>query len=237
MKGVILAAGLGTRLSEISLQIPKVLLPVAGRPVIDHTLEAFGQVGVTDVAIIVGYQGQALQGRIGDGSEHGLQIEYIYNPDYQRGNALSLYAAKPFTEDAPFLLSMADHMVSSHLLAGVLNTAAPGNVLGVDFDPSPRNVEEGTRVLVNQEGLVTDLGKGLSHWNGIDAGVFRLTPAIYEAIGDLVREEKPEYELGQAMSRMIDLGYPLQSCDVSGCFWQDIDTLDDLHFVRQALAG
>ena len=57
MKGIILAAGCGTRLSLRDGANDKALLPVAGRATIDYTLEAFSQTGVTDVAIVIGHQG------------------------------------------------------------------------------------------------------------------------------------------------------------------------------------
>ncbi len=237
MRGVILAAGCGTRLSFHNGQRPKVLLPVAGRAIIDYTLEAFRQAGVTDLAIVIGYKGDALKESVGDGSRHGLRIQYVYNPDYKRGNALSLYVARHFTEDTPFLLSMADHMISPSLLARLLDIPAPANALAVDFTPSSSQIEEGTRVLISRDGLITHIGKDLSRWNGIDAGVFKLTSAIFEAITDLIGEKTTEYELSQAITRMINRGGPLQACDVSDCFWHDIDTWEDLSLVRKTLAG
>ena len=237
MRGVILAAGRGSRLSPHNGDRPKVLLPVGGRAIIDHTVEAFSQVGVTDLAIVIGYQGDALKKWGGDGSRYGLRIQYVYNPYYRLGNALSLHAARIFVGDAPFLLSMADHMVSPDLLERLLDLDEAGNVLAVDYTRSSRQVEEGTKVLVGQDGLVIRVGKDLRRWNGIDAGVFWLAPTIFEALADVIGEKRSEYQLSQAITRMIQLGYPLQARDVSGCFWQDVDTWEDLMLVRQSLVG
>ena len=235
MKGVILAAGLGSRLSIHNGRRPKVLLPVAGRAIIDHTLETFGHVGVTNLAIVVGYQAEALEWWVGDGSRYGLRVQYVYNPDYQLGNALSLYAAKSFTGNEPFLLSMADHMISPGLLRGLLDDRDLANLIAVDFTISSRNIVEDTKVMVGRDGLITHIGKELYRWNGVDAGAFRLTPAIFEAIDGLLGEEGAEFELSRAITRMIDLGHPLRACDITGCFWQDIDTWEDLDLVRKAL--
>ena len=237
MKGIILAAGCGSRLALRSGQRHKALLPVAGRAIIDYTLDAFSQAGVADVAIIIGHQGDALKAWVGDGSRQGLRIQYVFNPAYRRGNALSVYAARTFIEDEPFLLSMADHMISPDLLAELQDIEEPVNALAVDFTLSSHQIEEGTRVLVNQEGMITRIGKGLPHWSGIDAGVFRLTPAIFGAIAGLMGERGHEYELSRAISRMIKQGHPLQACDISGSFWHDIDTWEDLEMVRRSLEG
>ena len=237
MKGVVIAAGSGTRLSPYHQDRHKVLLTVGGRAIIDYTLEAFCEAGITDVAIVIGYRGDAIRDWVGDGSSQGLQIRYVHNPDYRLGNALSLQAASSFTEDSPFFLSMADHMISPALLAQLVAIQDQGNVLAVDFGISPRDAGDGTRVLVNEDGLITDIGKDIPLWNGIDAGVFRLTPAIFEAIADVVAEEQSEYQISQAISRMIERGHFLLASDISGCFWHDIDTWEDLNLARKALAA
>lgn len=240
MKGVILAAGRGTRLPLPAGHLHKLLLPASGRSVIDYTLDAYRAAGIEEVAIIVGYRGNVLMEQISDGSRHGLRIEYLYNPDYHRGNALSVYRARVFTGDEPFLLSMADHMVSPGLLSRVHESRGHESVLAVDFDElaleRDEAMREATRVFVSPDGLVTRIGKGLSRWNGIDAGVFRLALPIYDSIAELVREERVEYELGEAVARMLGKGHPLQACDISGCFWRDIDTWDDLEDAREVLS-
>ena len=131
---------------------------------------------------------------------------------------------------------MADHMVSPDLLSRVHETQGYESVLAVDFDEATLERDEATRVFVDRDGLVARIGKGLPRWNGIDAGVFRLALPIYDSIADLMREERVEYQLGEAVSRMLGKGHPLQACDISGCFWRDIDTWDDLQDARDVLA-
>lgn len=237
MKGVILAAGQGTRLSANNGACHKALLRVGERAIIDYPLESFNSVGIDDLAIVIGHQGNAVREWVGDGSRYGLKIRYVFNPEYMGGNALSLSTVRSFTEDEPFILSMADHMVSSSLLQRVIDMNTNDSVLAVDFDSSTRHVYEGTRVLVNDTGLITKIGKELPSWNGIDAGVFYLFPPIFDSIDGIIRERNPEYQLSQAVTRMISLGHPLEACDITGCFWQDVDTWEDLLFVRQSFAG
>ena len=237
MRGVILAAGCGTRISRHNGQPHKVLLPVAGRAIIDYTLEAFAQAGVTGVSLVVGHQGDAVKKWVGDGAQFGLRVDYITNPDYELGNALSLSVTRTYLRGEPFLLSMGDHMVSADLLARLMEAPEPGNLLAVDFPPAPRHIEEGTRVRVGPEGLITHIGKGLAPWDGIDAGAFRLSAAIFEAIDSLLLEESAQYELSGAITLMLDKGHSLRACDISGCFWQDVDTWEDLVLVRELLAG
>ncbi len=237
MKGVILAAGKGSRLSVHHDQESKVLLPVAGQAIIEHTIDAFVDVGVTELAVVIGHQGAAVRKSVGDGTNTGIRIQYIHNQDYMLGNARSLLSAKSFTKGEPFLLAMADHMASADLLERMVAFSEPGSLLGVDFRITDRHVEEATRVLVDDDGVVSQIGKELHRWNGVDTGVFRLDSNIFEALEHIMAEEHYEYQLSQAIRRMIDNGNPLLACDVSGCFWHDVDTLEDLDLVRQALTA
>ena len=236
MKGVILAAGFGSRLARHHNVKHKVLLPVAGRPIIDYTLQAFAQSGIKDIAIITGHQGEYLKRWVGNGSRYGLKVQFIFNRHYKFGNALSVYAARRFSNDEPIILSMADHMVSPDLLAPLLDVQGKGNALAVDFDFSLRQMEEGTRVLVEEHGYIVSIGKNLKNWNGIDAGVFRFWPDIFEAIEQEFSEERAQYELSHAVTRLISEGGALQACDVSGSFWHDVDTWEDLVYVREAVS-
>jgi len=237
LRGVILAAGCGTRLSAYRGRRSKVLMQVEGRSIIDYTLDAFRQVGVTDLVIVIGYEGDALRECVGDGSDRGLSIQYVFNPDYERGNALSLYATRPLMDEEPFLLSMADHVVSPELLSRMLEIRKPVNALAVDYTTSARHLEESTHVMVDWDSRITHIGKEIPRWNGVDAGVFQLTPAIFDALEECIGEEQEEHQLSQAITRMIKGGDQLWACDISSCFWHDIDTLDDLNVVRRVMAG
>ena len=236
MKGVILAAGKGSRFALGDGPRHKLLLRIGNRAVIDYTLEAFGQAGIRDVAMVVGYRGELLRDYSGDGARHGVRIEYLSNPRHEMGNAISLYTAKAYTQEDPFLLSMGDHLVSSELLSRMLASTTDSSALAVDFSPDIYDIEEATRVCVDPGGGIYRIGKHLRESDGVDAGVFRLTPAIYEAIDAVTCVQRDEYQISEAVTWMIGHGYRLSACDVSGCFWTDVDTWKDLRHAKEALA-
>ncbi len=89
MKGVILAAGDGGRLRSLT-GIPKALLEVGGVSLIEYPLAALAAVGVSDIAVVVGYQADRLCHRL---SELHPDLSFVYNEVYDGGNAVSLYAA------------------------------------------------------------------------------------------------------------------------------------------------
>ncbi len=106
MRGVVLAAGDGGRLRPLTDRQPKVLLPVRGRPLISYPLEALVSQGITDIAIVVGYRARQVTEALQSWAPRDCSLEFVHNPDYEGGNALSLRAARDFVGDDPFVLCM-----------------------------------------------------------------------------------------------------------------------------------
>ena len=235
MKGVVLSAGLGSRFGSYTKGEHKLLLAVNDRPIIDYTLRSFRMAGIVDVVLVVGFMADRIKDWIGDGSTYGLNVQYAFNPNYDLGNALSLRRAHAFTNDEPFILSMGDHMISSKLITNVMEFYPNywPSVLGVDFDPSLRDALDVTRVMVEAEERISSIGKHIDKWNGTDSGVFRLNPEIFEVIDQWIGLDKSErYELGDVFAHMISQGGILKSCDISDCYWYDVDTLEDLQHLQ-----
>lgn len=236
MKGVILAAGDGSRLAPLTKYCPKPLIAVGGRPLLDYTIKAFVQAGIRDLVIVVGYRGEQIQKWWGDGARYGARVAYALNPNYELGNATSLYAAQPYLDGGDFILSMADHLIAPAIVAALCAVPSGCHALGVDHQAqAPPQVNDATRVWVNGAGIITRLGKDVTPWNGIDTGVFHLTPRVFPAIVALAEVGDDGYGLSQALTRLILSGDPLWACDVSGAFWMDVDTIEDLRYAEAEL--
>jgi NDP-sugar pyrophosphorylase family protein len=93
MQCVILAGGLGARMREVSASQPKALIPVCGRPFIDHQLELLAAGGVEQVILSIGYGGAAVQSHVADGGAFGLDVRYVDERDALRGTAGALRLA------------------------------------------------------------------------------------------------------------------------------------------------
>jgi len=91
-KGVILAAGDGDRLGILTIACPKVLLSVNDVPLIRYPIEALAAAGISDIAIVVGHLGDKVIELVGNGSDFGVRLKYIDNPDYL---SYSLYGRPP----------------------------------------------------------------------------------------------------------------------------------------------
>ncbi len=75
-KAVLLAAGRGTRMRELTAELPKPMLPVRGKPVLQHIVEGLREAGLTDFLIVVGWRAEVVKEFFGDGSKLGVRIEY-----------------------------------------------------------------------------------------------------------------------------------------------------------------
>ncbi len=87
MQCLILAGGLATRMRPLTATLPKALIPVDGRPFIDHQLAWLAAHGVTDVVLSIGYLGAALRDHVGDGGRYGLRVRAVDEGTELRGTA------------------------------------------------------------------------------------------------------------------------------------------------------
>jgi choline kinase/phosphatidylglycerophosphate synthase len=241
LKAVVLAAGDGGRLGLHTRSLPKPLVPVAGRPLIEYTLEALADVGVTSAIVVTGHRGEQLRTALGEGPGRP-DLTFVSNPDYHRGASLSLRAARHLTDDEPFLLIMADHLLSAGLLEQLINAGAMAetSLLACDFSPADyHDISEATRLTVTRrigEGLpaAAAIGKGLTPFDALDTGAFLLQRSAWEAVD----AAPADCELSTIVAEIIRRDGVL-AVDVSGEFWFDVDTAADLRLrpvIRNASA-
>ncbi len=175
-KGVILAAGDGDRLGSLTLTYPKVLLPVKDKPLISYPIEALVAAGVSEIAIVLGYLGDKVIEVLGNGSNFGVRLHYIFNPDYLGGNAISVYKVRDWTQGDPIALCMGDHLIDKDLVSHLVEGVATSETLCVDYNPGRYlDINEATKVTLDGYDSIIDIGKGLAHWDALDTGVFLLT--------------------------------------------------------------
>jgi len=220
---VILAAGLGSRLAAASAGLPKALAPVLGKPLLAYTLEALAKAGVHEAHVVVGHRGAEIQAAIGDLPYDHLITHFCRNPHFRLRNASSLAAARNAIAGRPFLLLMADHLLSVEAIRRML-AAEHGFAIGVDRGPLPQSrLADATRVRLGPDGLVAAFGKRLRRWHAIDAGIFRCQPAVFAAIDALGIDS----EISAIMTR-VAATHPFHAVDLTGAFWLDVDTPADL---------
>lgn len=228
-QAVVLAAGDGDRLGILTQTQPKPLLQIGGRALIDYVITSIVAAGIRRITIVTGYQGEMIQAYLGDGARYGVYLTYTWNPRFREGNAVSLARAAASLAAAPFLLLMADHLLSPEIVCTLVKGSAQGNALAVDCRPHAAVCRhEATKVEIGQDGYIRRLGKNLPVWDGLDTGVFRLQPSVLSLAASGAYQE-----ISELMNDLIRCGEGLRACDVSGAFWLDIDTPADLALARR----
>ena len=228
MRGVILAAGDGGRLRPYTDTTPKTLIMLRGRPLIWYPLSAMAKAGITRIGVVVGHKAKQVMDGVREWVPEGVQLEYIFNPEYDGGNAVSVRAAREYVGSDDFMLSMGDHVIDPAIAARLAASPPHPATLGVDSRASmPGQLSDATRVFVDSFGRLVRIGKRLRHWNAVDIGVFKFQPSVFETFDSLYDEWGEALELTQVMRSLSDSESRVRTCDIQGRFWSDIDTLED----------
>jgi CDP-L-myo-inositol myo-inositolphosphotransferase len=215
MKAVVLAAGLGRRLK---LDLPKPLLKVAGKEILYRNLCILSDLGVKEFVVVASSE------EIGNFlTKHGFRHKVIWNNSPEKGNGYSLYLAENHI-DGDFILIMGDHVYER----AFIERAVRGKGLIGDRIAKFININEATKV-VCANGWVVKVGKGLEKYDYIDTGLFILTPEIFRHAKAVIAE-KDRAELSEIIERA-----KLPVTEVSGFFWMDIDTPEDLRRARREI--
>lgn len=118
MNALIFASGAGTRFDKLTEIRPKPLLSIYEKPLISYILNGLNLAGITKVYITVGYQGQMIKDKIGD-SYQDIDIAYIDNPYWKKGNLQSLLVAEQYMSER-FILCMSDHVFDYRIVKKLL---------------------------------------------------------------------------------------------------------------------
>lgn len=197
MKGLILAAGEGTRMRPLTANIPKPLLPIAGKPTIVHTLEAMKQSGVDDIQILVGWRANRLKDALGDGKAFGIKIEYV-TQDQRLGTAHALSMFKD-TLDSRFCCVYGDVVVSPAALRKTLKESIAMKESVVCVAPVENPSRYGSMEVT--DGVVTGIWEKSSapHGDLVNAGIYVLNPDIFDFIKETELSPRGEYELTDSL--------------------------------------
>ncbi len=182
MKALVLAGGSATRLRPFSRAIPKQLIPIGGRPILEHVLHDVVDIGVTDAGVVVGDSAARTMSEIGDGTRLGLNVRYIPQ-EKPLGLAHCVRLARSFLADDDFVLYLGDNMLPDGVRtpAGLFRAGRPAAQLVVRRVPDPR--EFGVAEL-GDGGAVLRLAEKPARPRSDLAvlGVYFFTAAVHEAV-------------------------------------------------------
>ncbi len=186
MKAVIMAGGKGTRIASVASDIPKPMIPVAGKPVLEHEIGCLKAQGYTDLIITVSHLGHVITDHFGDGSRWGVHIEY-FTEETPLGNAGALLHLKEkLTED--FLLLNADAVFDVDFDRFVEAHRKNGGLATLFTHPNDHPYDSGL-IVADAQGRVTrwlakeDDRTGY-YRNRVNAGLHVLSPKVLERTFD-----------------------------------------------------
>ncbi len=219
-KGMLLAAGLGTRLRPLTETTPKAMLPMDGHPLIAYGLGLLQRAGIQDIVINLHYLGDHIRNYCKDGSQWGLHIRYSEEPTIL-GSGGGLKHASSLLGDEPFVSINADTLMDIDIRA-VINTYIPKHAGLMTIIPISPTDKYG-RVSINTQGQLVGFGSGTHTF----AGVQIITPQLIAQLPDgessvMDSGYKPLIAAGAQFDTYVHTGY-----------WNDIGTVERYEQTRR----
>lgn len=221
-----LAAGNGDRFQSKTTP-SKLLVPVAGVPLISRTLLTAARAGIQLIDVIVGYEADAVRAVAALTRLPDVTMRFHHNDRWYEENGVSALVSRPHVGGDRFALLMGDHIFNWQVLQRMLvHTVDDGeSLLAVDHThASSARAAEATRVKLEGD-RITAIGKLIEPFDALDTGVFVFSPAIFSALDESAAEG--DTSLSGGVRRLAARGL-MRAVDTCGSAWWDVDTVDDL---------
>lgn len=235
MKGVILAAGQGTRLRPVTLTMPKPLVPVANQPLIGYAIQVLRNAGLEEIGIVVNDLDSPIVRELGDGAALGVKLDYIVQAE-QRGLAHAIGLARDFTGDQPFCVFLGDNIFQDKmeaLLRGFPDSDSEANIaLNEVSDPTRFGIAE------IQDGVIKRVVEKpqVPPSNLAIAGVYLFRPSIFDSISKITPSKRNELEITDAIQHLINTGAKVTHYKITG-WWIDAGKPDSIMQANQLVLG
>jgi NDP-sugar pyrophosphorylase family protein len=184
MKAVLLAAGKGTRLRPLTDEMPKVMIPIAGKPILEHHVEHLAGTGIREIFINLHYLPDRITSHFGDGQKWGVRIRYSFEPEIM-GTAGAVKKLEAELRGAPFLVVYGDNF-SEFDFADFISWSEKAGGLGTVAVFEKEDVAGSGVVDIGSGGRIVRFlekpapNEVLSHW--VNAGIYRLSDDILDDI-------------------------------------------------------
>ena len=233
-KAVILAAGRGTRMRDLTNELPKPMIEVRGKPILQHIIEGLRAAGVEKFLIIVGYRAEVVRQAFRDGAHLGVAISYATQV-VQDGTGRVVELAREFAGADPFVLSYGDILVEPSNYSRL--TILPDEAEAIVSVRHNEDVSKGGAVFVNEWFELIDLrekpqpGEPTSPW--YNAGIYAFRSSIFAFIARLERSPRGEFELTDAIRDLARSGKKVQAIELIGD-WADVRDPEILAALNQS---
>ena len=209
-------------MKDLTSELPKPMLEVRGRPILQHIIEGLRDAGVTRVLIVVGWRADVVRDFFRDGSGVGVSVEYTTQV-VQDGTGRVVELARDFAGTAPFVLSYGDILINPEHYRKLVALEEAEAIVSVKHNPG--EIAKGGAIFIDEQSTVTDVrekpspGEPTSPW--YNAGVYTFRPSIFEHTARLEKSPRGEYELTDAISALLQAGHKLAGLEIEGR-WVDV---------------
>jgi dTDP-glucose pyrophosphorylase len=236
MKAVILAAGKGTRMKELTEEVPKPMLPVDGKPILEHIITGILSAGVRDIFIVTGYHAEAIEGYFADGAKWGAHI-VCGRQLVQDGTGKAPELAKHFVGESPFILTYGDILVKPETYRRMIDRFNEDDFSGVITVTRGEDVTKGGLNFFDAHFCLERLVEKPSHaqleelrregWLELhqpvwyNAGIYIFRPSLFHFTAHLQKSPRGEYELTDAVNAMLAAHHKIAGLEIQGR-WVDV---------------
>jgi UDP-N-acetylglucosamine diphosphorylase / glucose-1-phosphate thymidylyltransferase / UDP-N-acetylgalactosamine diphosphorylase / glucosamine-1-phosphate N-acetyltransferase / galactosamine-1-phosphate N-acetyltransferase len=230
-RAVLLAAGRGTRMRELTTDLPKPMIKVRGKPILLHIIEGLQAATIKNFLVIVGYHSEAVRSYFGDGACFGLRVNYATQM-VQDGTGRVVDLARNFVANSAFILGYGDILVDPINYKRMVGL--PEDVEACISVTRGEDISKGGAVFVNEQMELMDLreksqpddaeksGAIQKHQAPFyNAGLYAFRPSIFEFTARLKPSPRGEYELTDAIAALAQSGKKVKAIELTG-EWADV---------------
>lgn len=244
VKAIIIAAGMSSRLAELTDDKPKCMLEIRGKTILQRQIEAFNQCGITEIIVIRGYKKEVI---------NYTGVKYIYNQNYRRNNILESLMYAESDMDGEFVASYSDILFKASVVRRLLESKSNISIV-TDIDWQSRYkkrfqhpIEEAEKVTVSNNRVI-EIGKatnpnkvygefiGLAKFTNAGAEILKTNyKRVVAEFGKTQFHAAPSVEqayLTDMLQELIDKGYTISNVDIKGQ-WMELDTAEDINAARK----
>lgn len=229
-KAVVLAAGKGARMKSLTADIPKPMLPLKGKPILEHILERLQACGIEEAFLVIGYLGEVIERHF---AHYPMRIHFRHQETLD-GTARAALLAREFVGQDPFFLTYGDNLVDESDYRGLL-ARLDGDVsavLGVKHVDDPW---QGAAVY-EDGGVVSRIvekppaGTSTTNWNS--AGMYAFTAPFMDELARVDKSARGEYELTTGVEQLLAARKKVLIYPIVGV-WRDIGRPEDLEAAQK----
>jgi mannose-1-phosphate guanylyltransferase / phosphomannomutase len=229
MRAVVMAGGEGSRLRPMTANLPKPLLPVANRPVLEHVLRLLRRHGVTETVVTVQFLASLVRNYFGDGDELEMALQYA-TEQRPLGTAGSVKNAESALADEPFLVMSGDALTDADLTSMIEFHRSSGALVTVGLKSVPDPLEYGI-VICDPDGRVNRFLEkptwGQVFSDTVNTGIYVMQP---EVLAHVPADRESDWS-GEIFPKLLEAGAPLYGYRFDG-YWEDVGTLESYRQVH-----